>query len=99
MSTFERDARLILSDVRGIYIPRDFCEGITEDECASLNIDWMDVQCCQRGPDEEWYWEAWSAIEQNLLYTDDNGRQWRIIQNGDLWEVPADCEIPEEFFC
>jgi hypothetical protein len=97
--TFENDARLILSDARGIYIPRDFCEDITEQECANLSIDWDDVQCCQAGPepDNEWYWEAWNSIEQNLLFTDSKGEQWRIYQNGDLWEVPADCEIPDFF--
>ena len=93
----ENDARLILGGSHGIYIPQIFCEDITEEECEALNIDWADVQCCQSGPDEGWYWEAWNSIEQNLLFTDGKGQQWRIYQNGDLWEIPADCEIPEDF--
>ena len=99
--TFENDARLILSDGYGVYIPQLYCSDITEAECEKLSISWDDVQCCQKGPSDddgkpnEWYWEAWSSIENNLEFTDDHGQVWRIYQNGDLWEVPAGCEIPE----
>ena len=95
--TFENDTRLILDGRHGVYIPQLFCEDITEEECNSLSIEWSDVRCCQSGPDEEWYWEAWDNIERDLLFTDSKGQQWRIYQNGDLWEVPANCEISEDF--
>jgi hypothetical protein len=91
--SFENDASLILSDARGVYIPRDFCDGITEADCERLSIDWEDVQCCQRGPEpeNEWYWEAWQSILDNCSFTDDNGRVWGLYQDGDVWETPAGC--------
>jgi hypothetical protein len=103
--SFENDARLILSDARGVYIPRDFCEGMTESDAQRISVDWQDVQCCQKGPDweddkgqtiyNEWYWEAWQSILDSAEFTDDKGITWHLYQDGDVWECPADCEIPE----
>ena len=96
-SDFETDARLILSDARGIYIPRDFCDGMDAGDAARLGVDFADVLTCQSGPDEECYWEAWQSILDSSCVTDANGRVWRLHQNGDLWEIPDDCEIPDFF--
>lgn len=99
MATMD-DCNIILSDRHGQYIPQLFCEDIEQKDCEKYSIKWEDVQCCQKGPgqDNEWYWEAWQAIIDNFLATDDNGRQWRIVQNGDLWEVPANLELPQDFW-
>lgn len=74
----------MVSDSHGQYIPQIFCEDITEHECPSLGIKWDDVQACQYGPDNEWYWEAWDIITSNYDY---NGI--RLHQNGDLWVYDA----------
>jgi hypothetical protein len=79
---------LVCDDQWGIYIPQRWCDGITESDCAALGIDWHDVETCQSGPDEEWYWEAWQSILDSAAMTDDNGTTWRLYQDGDLWEVP-----------
>jgi hypothetical protein len=88
---------LVLSDHHGIYIPQLWCSDITESECESLHVQWSDVQCCQSGPDHEWYWEAWQAITDACYMTDDRGITWRLWQDGDLWEVP-DGYNSTEFF-
>lgn len=94
-STFENDARLIISDHWGIYIPQRFCAGLTADDAARINVDFKDVEICRAGPDEELYCEAWQSILDSSCVTDANGRVWRLYQNGDLWEIPDDCEVPD----
>lgn len=96
-STFENDARLIIGDHWGIYIPQRFCDGLTAEDAARITVDFKDVEICQTGPGEELYWEAWQSILDSCSFTDTNGRTWRLYQNGDLWEIPADCEFPDLF--
>lgn len=97
--TFENDARLILSDARGVYIPRDFCDGMDESDAKRLNVNYADIQCCQAGPEpeNEWYWEAWQSILDSAEVTDQHGIVWCLHQDGDLWEYPKGCELPEMF--
>ena len=99
----DTDSRLLLSDSHGVYIPQIYCEQLTEDDAANMGVEWSDVVCCQSGPDQEWYWESWQAIldsaeiiEPATLKEDES--HWRLIQNGDLWQVRSDVEIPEEWF-
>jgi len=94
----DTDCRLVLSDANGIYIPQMYCESITEEDAEDMKVNWEDVQVCQSGPDAELYWEAWQTICDAAEITDDNGDEWRLLQNGDLWEIRADVEIPEEWF-
>jgi hypothetical protein len=66
---------LILSDSRGIYIPRDFLltnEVLDEPHCKAWGLTdenkgtW--VVCLY--PDSKWYWEAWEWILNNAKYMD-----------------------------
>ena len=93
----DTDCRLLLSDGHGIHIPRLWTAGLTEDECDDFSVDWEDVRICQGGPDEALYWEAWQAICDSAEWEED-GSMWRLVQNGDLWAVKSDVEIPEEWF-
>ena len=72
--TFENDARLILSDGHGVYIPQLFCADIDVADAARIGVDFTDAQCCQAGPtpSNEWYWEAWQAILDSAVMTDGN---------------------------
>jgi hypothetical protein len=92
----DTDCQLLLSDSHGIYIPQLYCSDISEDDCEDLSVSWEDVKVCQSGPDSELYWEAWQSICDSASW-EENGSEWRLLQNGDLWAVKADCEIPEEW--
>lgn len=94
----DTDCRLILSDAYGIYIPQMYVSDIAEQDCEALNVDWGDVQTCQAGPDQEHYWDAWMAICDSAEWNE-NGDAWHLVQNGDLFAVRADAEIPEDWFC
>lgn len=99
----DTDCRLILSDAHGQYIPRIYCEDMTEEMAEEISVDYADVLICQSGPDSELYWEAWQSILDSAEITEpatlkEEASLWRLIQNGDLWQVRADVEIPEEWF-
>jgi hypothetical protein len=92
----DTDCQLLLSDSHGVYIPQLYCEGISKAEAQELSLDWWSVETCQHGPDEEHYWEAWQSVCDAASW-EENGSEWRLLQNGDLWAVKADVEIPEEW--
>jgi hypothetical protein len=93
----DTDCRLILSDSHGVYIPKLYCESLTEEDAEEMNVSWEDIKTCQSGPDAGFYWEAWQSICDDAQIFDSNGDEWRLLQNGDLWEIRADVEIPEEW--
>jgi len=93
----DADCQLLLGDSHGIYIPQLYCSGISEDDCEALSVQWEDVKTCQGGPDEELYWDAWQSICYSASW-EDNGEEWRLLQNGDLWAIRADAELPEGWF-
>ena len=94
----DTDSQLLLGDSHGVYIPKLWADELEdEEEAESYSVSWEDVLICQAGPDHELYWESWDAILQNALWNE-NGDDWRLLQNGDLWAVRSDVEIPEDAF-
>lgn len=98
----DTDCRLLISDIQGIYIPQLYCQQLTEDDAVEYGVQWSDVVCCQSGPEQDWYWESWQAIlesaeiiEPATLMEDES--VWRLHQNGDLWAIRADVDLPEGF--
>jgi hypothetical protein len=84
---------LFLSDARGIYIPRDFAQGIKR-ECVSGVTD-EDWKILEAGPDHEAYWETWNLVCDYAVITDEHGIRYRPYQNGDCWLVPEGMEYDE----
>ena len=88
---------IILSDARGIYIPRDFMQMISEADMEfqegenGIPLDlWHDLE----DPENENYWGAWQELMD--CYKSEDG--YRIYQNGDLYEIsPAMDKEPQEF--
>lgn len=91
------DCRLLLSDSHGIYVPQLWANELSEEEAEDYGVSWRDVLICKCGPDSapELYWECWQSILDSAEWEED-GEMWRLHQNGDLWAVSADVEIPEE---
>ena len=82
---------LILSDARGVYIPRDFVTDkfgeIQPEHCARWNISAEDAAILAAGPDHDFYWETWEDALNNAEFTADNGDVYRLHHDGDLWAV------------
>lgn len=93
---------LILSDARGIYIPRDFLTDdyneIAVDHCAAWGLteankeQWEDAA----NPEAEYYWEAWDWILSNARFVDEDGNVYNLHQDGDLWGLCYDRMSDEE---
>ena len=84
---------LLLSDARGIYIPRDFVQGF--DLTKWQGISESDAETCA-DPDNEWYWDSWECILNNAKYIHDDGRVFTLWQEGDLWAICYDSMTDEE---
>jgi hypothetical protein len=94
----DTDSQLIFSDSHGIYIPKLWADEIgDEEEAEAYSVSWEDVLICQAGPDHELYWESWDAILRDAQWSERDGDEWTLHQNGDLWAVKLDVEIPEEW--
>lgn len=92
-------AILILSDARGIYIPRDFvCDdwnGVDIEHCDAWGISLEDATILQN-PDNEGYWETWNDVLNNAVYVDLEGNIFKLYQDGDLWGICYDKLTNEE---
>jgi hypothetical protein len=84
---------LLISDNRGIYIPRDFAM-YHEDMDGVLAED---MEILKSGPDHEHYWEAWDSVLQNATATH-NGKVGRLSQDGDLWAYCEELMTDEEYY-
>jgi len=90
------DSILFADSARGVYIPQHFAEAIDRDAVRGVGPrDWATLEA---GPYEEWYWETWNRIEQNAIITDDNGIEYRLYQDGDLWLIPVGAVWPDAEF-
>lgn len=82
---------LILSDARGIYIPRDFLTDNNNEIDEEHRKAWgltkeneeLWINCID--PENEFYWESWNWILDNAKFIDENGNVFELWQDGDLW--------------
>lgn len=90
---------LILSDARGVYIPRDFVvdnwNEIAEEHCDKWGIKQEDREILA-DPEHEHYWYAWDDVLGYAKFTSDNGDVYTLYQNGDLWGICFDKMTAEE---
>lgn len=84
--------QLLLSDARGIYIPRDFAE------CFDVKEWGIDSKYVSRlsSPNNEWYWDNWDVVLNNAKHTDKKGNVWQLWQDGDLWAICLELMTDEE---
>lgn len=91
---------LILSDARGVYIPRDFVTDqyneIAVDHCARWNISIVDAEILAAGPESEFYWETWETVLNTARYIDVDGAEFILFQDGDLFAFCFDKMLADE---
>ena len=91
MNTIE----ILLDSSRGTYIPRDFAKEIGGDRFEGIDReDWLTIK---RGPDDEWYWDAWNNILEHATFTDPDGRVWTLHHDGDLFLVCDEIMSDEQY--
>lgn len=100
MTTIPDAVTLILSDARGVYIPRDFVTDkyneIIVVHCKAWGIKDEDAEILASGPDHEYYWETWDDVLNYACYTDEEGNKYFLSQDGDLWAFCYDRMTDEE---
>mgnify|MGYP000128385236 FL=1 len=77
-----KGCQLLLSDQRGVYIPRDFAEGF---DLKSWHID-FDVSALS-DPESELYWDTWERVVSSAFLLDAEGNCFTLHQDGDLWAI------------
>lgn len=92
---------LAVDENRGIYAPQQFINYYGGSLiCSDNDYNVIDLTLAKddiiSGPDHEFYWDSWDDIINNC-HIIDNGEKYRIYQNGDIWLIPEDMEIPEDF--
>lgn len=82
MSAVVSKCQLLLSDIRGVYIPRDFAEGF---DLKAWHID-FDVSALS-DPEGEFYWDTWERVVSSAFLFDAEGNRFTLWQDGDLWAI------------
>ena len=71
--------QLLLSDARGVYIPRDFCQNF---DLCQWHVDNKYTHLLS-SPDNEWYWDYWDVVCSNAYFVDELGNKWILLQDGE----------------
>lgn len=93
---------LILTDARGIYIPRDFLTDENHDtawlHCNMWGLNTENSHCWYNAqfPESESYWDDWLWVCDNAEYKDSDGSIFRLQQDGDLWGICYEKMTDEE---
>lgn len=77
--------QLLINDNMGVYIPKIFCERHDLQDFGITLTD-KDREIFQ-DPYNEGYWETWEDIYPKARYVDEQGNEWRLWLDGDLWLV------------
>lgn len=86
------DMMLWLSDSRGVYIPRDFANSFANRDKDVSGVNANDWTTLEAGPEDEWYWDAWTRVCDGCVVTDEHGNQYTVWQDGDCWLIPVGME-------
>ena len=90
---------LLLSDARGVYIPRDFVNDFDLTNDGKVGwfskskkvykksaLSFLDKKCLAN-PDSDFYWDKWYWVLDNLYYIDEDGNKFELHQDGDLFAI------------
>ena len=89
--------KLLLTNNMGVYIPKVFCEDHSLQDFGITLTD-EDREILQ-DPYNEGYWDLWDTIERKAVRVDEQGNEWRLWLDGDLWLVCYNLLDKEEREC
>lgn len=84
---------ILLSDARGIYIPRDFVQGFDLSKWSCISES--DIEILQN-PENDFYWDSWESVLNSAKFTADDGRVFTLWQDGDLFAICYESMTDEE---
>lgn len=89
--------QLLILDQHGIYIPQYFAQNFANYLTNQEKLK-DEISDLLEGPDNEFYWDSWDTVLQDAELKDDNGKNFTLVQNGNLWSIEEGEELPEDFF-
>ena len=86
----------LLDGNRGIYIPKAFAADFMFGFDGWKGVKAEDLETLRKGPDEEFYWEAWENVLNSAFHVNAKpikldgvtfpaGTRFTLEQDGDLW--------------
>mgnify|MGYP003404419484 FL=1 len=97
-TTTVKEPELLVNDSHGIYVMQSFCKAYA---AYITNMDEVkeDFDICLEGPDNEFYYDSWDSLLNNVKFTNDAGEPYYIGnlgEGGDLWAIPEGYEYTED---
>jgi len=86
--------QLLVNDSHGVYVPIVFAQSYDRKEWGLTKTDLIPLK---KGPEHEWYWEAWDSVLNKAEHKDKDGNVWTLHQDGDLWAVCPELMTNEEY--
>lgn len=77
-------SKLLIGDYHGQYIPQFFVQNFDLKSWNLISFN-SDIESIRKGPECEWYWEAWNILLSNAFLIDEDGNKWVLEQDGDLF--------------
>ena len=81
----------LLSDARGIFIPRDFYQDF---DLNKWNLEPSELKALN-DPENDNYWDVWERV-LNTAYYEVDGKKYELYQDGDLLAIAYDHLTDEE---
>jgi len=96
--TKNKEPELLVNDAHGQYIPQIFCQ---QYKPYITNFEKVkdDFEIVLKGVDEEFYWDAWDDLLNNMEVTNDKGEKVTIgylPESCDLWAIPEGYDYDNE---
>lgn len=79
---------LLIDGAAGIYVPMRFYENFDFAAWGLKSDDYRDLS----HPENEHYWDAWDDLLRDAKHLDENGVEWTLEQDDDLFAVSDDAE-------
>jgi hypothetical protein len=98
MNTTTKNPELLVDSHHGIYTAQLFCKWYAP-YITNMEEVKEDFDICILGPDNEFYWESWENLINNIEFTNDKGEKFTIGNLGeecDLWAIPEGYDFEEE---
>lgn len=80
---------------RGCYIPKHFAECVDRECVSGIDLNDLDYLLENDFWDES-FWDVWQDVLDNCVVTDENGNEYLLYQDGDLWLYNLDLMTEEE---
>ena len=87
---------LAVDSHNGRYSMEHLIESYDFDNASELQ-EHIDMCKTVDNEENEGYYDSWNYILDNALITH-KGITYRLEQNGDIWFVPVDIEVPEDWY-